>query len=187
MDGVVTCRWCRLHILFIFNGWCRPCFTLVYTLFTDGVVRFGINLFVDGVAPFLILCQRMVSSVLSLIYGRCRPFSWRLIHIGNSFKKIICFDMGIYVQVVPCFNMICLVDTCFFVVIHFFNSRFTLVSIISLDYSSLVILYTCIENGNLNSRCAWIRRLLCFNGISIFCTCGFLNRFKCVDHRSAAK
>jgi len=32
-----------------------------------------------------------------------------------------------YSLLVSCFNMICFVDTCFVVVIHFFNLRFSLV------------------------------------------------------------
>ena len=35
------------------------------------------NWFVCGrCRPFFILCQRVVSSVVSLIYGRCHSFSW---------------------------------------------------------------------------------------------------------------
>jgi hypothetical protein len=69
-DGAV------LHIIFPFNEWCRPYFNVnflsaeaavcilfssltmvspyftVAYLFMDGVARFGINLFVDGVVPF---------------------------------------------------------------------------------------------------------------------------------------
>jgi hypothetical protein len=43
-----------------------------------------------------------------------------LIYIGNSFLRNICFYMEfMYSLMIPCFNTICLVDTCFFVVIHF--------------------------------------------------------------------
>jgi hypothetical protein len=76
--------------LFIFNGWCRAYFTLVYlfhgwcrpfflcSLTYSWMSRPCWNWFVCGqFRPFLILCRRMVLPVLNLIYGRCRPFSWR--------------------------------------------------------------------------------------------------------------
>ena len=93
-DGVV------LLILFLFNGWCRSYFNvnflsadaavcILFSFLTDGVVRILLSLIIlwmvssvmeliclwTVLSLFHFICQRMVSSVLSLIDGRCRPFS----------------------------------------------------------------------------------------------------------------
>ena len=114
------------------------------------------NWFVCGrFRHLLILCRRMVSSVLNLIYERCRPFSWRFLfalsmeggcnptfctlyatdfypsfiwptrllvnlYRQQFFKKYLFWHGNLCTACwSQCLNMICLVDTCFFVVIQF--------------------------------------------------------------------
>ena len=93
VDGIVPCRWCRLHILFIFNGWCRSFLELIslwtvsshaddavcifFSYLTDDVVRFGIHLFVDGVVP----CRWCRLHSLFIFNGWCRPYFTLLVYL----------------------------------------------------------------------------------------------------------